>query len=295
MKLNLHHLRVFHTVVNCGSFSVAAEQLFISQPAVSKAVKELETQHGLALIDRGSRGKKLQLTDGGNMLFEHAHSIFSLEQAALNDIHARTGLKSGTLIVGTSTTIAAYWLAPFLAKFSQQCPEINLEVQVANTQSISQALIDCSIDIALVEGKVDEPRIEAIHWQSDPLVVVANPAINSDKLSTDDLNRLTWLVREPGSGTLETTLTLLANHQIVPQRTIQLGSNEAIAHAVVQGMGLAMLPYAVVDNLIELKRLTKLLLPSQSQLSRPLTFLKYRDRPASPAARHFTECLFQQD
>src|SRR5690606_6469363 len=121
------------------------------------------------------------------------------------------------------------------AEFSQKLPEINLEDQVANTESIRQALINCSIDIASVEGKIDEPRIDAIHWQSDPLVVVASPAINTDKLSIDALNHHTWLVREPGSGTLETTLTLLAKHQISPQHRIQLGSNEAIAHAVVQG------------------------------------------------------------
>ncbi len=294
MKLNLHHLRIFYTVVSTGSFSLAAEQLFISQPAVSKAVRELEKQHNLTLIERGARAKKLQLTNGGIMLFEHARSIFALEKVALDDIHAHTGLKQGTLVIGTSTTIAGYWLAPYLAKFSRQYPNIKLEVTVANTQNISQALIDCTIDLALVEGTVNEPRIEAIAWQSDPLSVVVSPDIAPHNLSTTWLNDQNWLVREPGSGTLETTLSLLAKHQIIPRHTTQLGSNEAIAHAVVQGMGLAMLPAVVVENLITLKRLVTLTLTKNSTLARPLTFLKYRDRSDSPAAKSFTQCLFNE-
>ncbi|WP_438864070.1 LysR family transcriptional regulator [Neptunicella sp.] len=292
MKLNLHHLRIFYTVVNTGSFSLAAEQLFISQPAVSKAVRELEEQHNLRLIERGVRGKKLQLTDGGAMLIEHARSIFALEQAALDGLHAHTGLKQGTLVIGTSTTIAAYWLAPYLAEFHQRFADIKLEVIVANTQTISQALLDCTIDLALVEGTVSDPRIDAIHWQFDPLIVVASPNITGNDISTKWLNNQTWLVREPGSGTLETTLSLLAKHQIIPQHSIQLGSNEAIAHSVVQGMGLAMLPLAVVEDLITLQRLMPVSLPDQKTLGRPLTFLNYRERPDSPAARRFIECLF---
>ena len=115
--MNLHSLRVFYTVAKLGSFSGAAEALFISQPAVSKALKEQEHQLNIQLIERASKGRKLTLSEGGQALYDHARSIFAIEKAAIEDIKSRTGLKRGTLVIGTSTTIASYWLPPYLAKF----------------------------------------------------------------------------------------------------------------------------------------------------------------------------------
>ncbi len=140
--MNLHALRVFYTVAKLGSFSGAAEALFISQPAVSKALKELEYQLNIQLIERASKGKKLTLSEGGQALFEHARSIFAIEKAAIEDIKSRTGLKRGTLVIGTSTTIASYWLPPYLAKFCAQYPDIKVEVQVANTAQIEHAYLN---------------------------------------------------------------------------------------------------------------------------------------------------------
>ena len=106
MSLNLHLLRVFFAVAEQRSFSRAAESLFISQPAVSRAVRELEHQVDLALIERGGGGAKgrrgIRLTESGQALFEHARAIFAMERAASEDIRARVGLKRGTLAVGAS-------------------------------------------------------------------------------------------------------------------------------------------------------------------------------------------------
>ena len=107
MRLNLHLLRVFFTVAELRSFSRAAEALFISQPAVSKAVRELECQIGLPLLERGAGGPKsargVQLTPDGAAVFEHARGIFALERAAIEDVQARVGLQRGRLRVGAST------------------------------------------------------------------------------------------------------------------------------------------------------------------------------------------------
>ena len=291
--MNLHALRVFHTVAHLGSFSQAAETLCISQPAVSKALKELEHQLGMQLIQRASRGKKLALTEGGQELFNHARSIFAIEQAALEAVRARTGLKRGALLIGASTTIAGYWLAPYIARFCSQHPLINVEVQVANTAQIEQALLACRIDLTLVEGSANEPHITSQHWQHDPMSIVI-PSTHSPSENIENwLSEQLWLLREPGSGTRQMSFKLLAKQGITVNNNMQLGSNEAIARCVAQGMGVALLPDAVTQDLLLLGRIKTLTTKKNVLMTRPLYQLRYRDRPSSPAAKAFEESLFE--
>lgn len=295
--MNLHLLRVFFEVADKRSFSRAAETLFISQPAVSKAVRELEHQLNLPLIERGhgnkgSRG--IRLTESGQAVFEHARSIFALERAAIEDIRARIGLKRGQLIVGTSTTIAGYWLPAFAARFLQKFPSIQLKVHVGNTLEIGEALIDCNIDVALVEGMVDDKRIIATHWRDDELRIIAHPdsqIARKRKLGAENLNQEVWLIREPGSGTREVSERVMHEHGIQPGRIIEFGSNEGIARAVAAGLGVAMVPALVARELLMLGEIKALRYPPAAPLLRPLFFLKLGERPLSPLARAFYEML----
>ncbi|MBQ4833544.1 LysR family transcriptional regulator [Pseudoalteromonas sp. MMG010] len=292
--MNLHALRVFYTVAKLGSFSGAAEALFISQPAVSKALKELEHQLNIQLIERASKGKKLTLSEGGQALFEHARSIFAIEKAAIDDIKSRTGLKRGTLVIGASTTIASYWLPPYLANFCTQYPHIKVEVQVANTAHIEQALRDCTIDLALVEGTPTEPHIISKHWQNDKMSIVIPSTFTPDKNLQRWLSKQNWLLREPGSGTLEISSKLLTQHAVKVEESMQLGSNEAIARAVAQGMGVALLPNVVTEDLVQLGKLKRVSQQNKAPLSRPLYQLHYKDRPSSHAAQAFEKNLFNK-
>lgn len=291
--MNLHSLRVFHTVARLGSFSQAADHLCISQPGVSKALKELEYQLDIQLVERASKGKKLTLTSAGQALFDHARSIFAIEKAAIDDIKARTGLKKGTLVIGTSTTIANYWLPPYLARFHQQFPTINVEVQVANTAQIEQALFDCTLDLALVEGSAHQEGIISRFWQQDSMSFVMASETEVQAPGLDWLNQQVWLLREPGSGTLEITEQWLARCQIKPKQTMQLGSNEAIAHAAAQGIGVALLPEVVTADLVALGRLKRIDYRQQVDMSRPLLQLQYKNRPSSHAAKAFEAILFE--
>lgn len=290
--MNLHALRIFYTVAKLGSFSLAAEALFISQPAVSKALKELEYQLNIQLIQRATKGKKLTLSEGGQALFDHARSIFAIEKAAIEDIKARTGLKRGTLVIGTSTTIASYWLPPYLAKFCAQYPHIKVEVQVANTAQIEHALLECTIDLALVEGTPNKSNIISKHWQNDLMSIVVPSCLKPKGNLNAWLSNQCWLLREPGSGTLEVSVKLLNQLGINTNNSMQLGSNEAIARAVAQGMGIALLPNVVTDDLVQLGRLTRIEVQNNMQLSRPLYQLHYKDRPSSHAAHMFEKSLF---
>ena len=300
MHINLHLLRIFFMVADHRSFSRAAEVLRVSQPAVSKAVRELEHQLDLTLIERGSGGargtKGVRLTDSGSALYEHARGIFALERAALEDIRARIGNQRGRLVVGASTTVAGYWLPPYVAALSTGLPSIDVRVVVGNTQSIAQALIDCELDVALVEGVVDDPRIVATHWRDDQMRLVAHPAspvARRRKLGTDELNRQPWLMREPGSGTRLVTEDIMQTAGIEPHRRVELGSNEGIARAVAAGLGVAILPECVVRDLAQLGRLKYLRHPVSGQM-RPLYLLQLRERPPSPLVRAFTAILAER-
>lgn len=293
--MNLHLLRIFYTVAVERSFSRAAGVLYISQPAVSKGVRELEHQLDIGLIERsqraGRRQQGVQLTTNGTVLFEHARGLFALEKAAVDDLHARLGLKRGALVVGASSTIAGYWLAPVLGHFAESHPDIDLQVKVGNTESVCQALIDCQVDVALIEGEVDDPRMLCRPWRDDPLTVIAPPAFNAAGMGREAFSAQCWIEREPGSGTREVVRSLLSDCGVKPERQIEIGSNEAIARAVASGLGLAMLPRAVVNDLITLERVVELTLPDTPQISRPLYELEYTSRPLSPAARAFTALL----
>src|SRR5947209_8580361 len=291
MQINLHLLRVFFAVAEQRSFSRAAETLFVSQPAVSKAVRELERQLELPLLERGAAGAKgVRLTENGAALFDHARGIFALERAATEDIRARVGLKRGRLSVGASTTIAGYWLPPYAAAYVGQFPSIELRIGVGNTQTIGHALIDCEFDVALVEGVVNDPRIVATRWRDDKLQIIAHSdaALSRRRKPTlQELNDQVWLLRESGSGTREVTEQMMREHGISPKRTIELGSNEGIARAVASGAGIAMLPARVLRELIMLEQVKALNYPGDSALVRPLFLLHLKDRPSSPLTRAF--------
>jgi DNA-binding transcriptional LysR family regulator len=148
--LKLHLLRIFTAVADQMSFSKAAQTLYVSQPAVSKAVRELENQVGQPLFERGAG--KLSLTEAGALLAERGRAILAIERTAEEDLQALRGLQHGVLRIGASTTIATYLLPPLIATFLRNYPGIDLRLTILNTLSIVKLLLDYEIDVALVEG-----------------------------------------------------------------------------------------------------------------------------------------------
>jgi DNA-binding transcriptional LysR family regulator len=291
MAMNLHLLRLFVAVAEAGSFSRAAEGLWISQPAVSKGIRELEHQLDLTLIERGT-GKGFRLTEAGASLLTHARGIFAMERTALDDVRARVGVQRGSLTVGASTTVASYWLPPYVAGFCAAYPAVVPRVTVGNTQWVCEQLLECRIDLALVEGRVDEERIEVSEWKADPLaiVVAANSALPRRAVTAKVLGGQNWILREPGSGTRQATEALCEANGIAALPWMEMASNEAIARTVASGVGLSMLPRVVVADMLALGTLRELKLPG-AVLSRPLYRLALKNRPLAPAALKMVELL----
>ncbi|HEX5971053.1 MAG TPA: LysR substrate-binding domain-containing protein [Gemmatimonadaceae bacterium] len=291
MALNLHHLRVFARVAEEGGFTRAARAMRLSQPAVSKAVRELERQTGVPLFERA--GRATRLTGPGEALFARARELFAVERSAEEELRALRGLSGGVLRVGASTTVATYLLFPYLARFREANPGVELRVSSANTRAIARALLERRLDVALVEGPVRHARIEVVPWREDELVLITPPTHRLAAKRSIELRALSGeplIVREPGSGTRRVAERALAAHDVSPRVTLQLGSTEAIKQAVAAGLGVAFVSRFAVEEQVKLGRIAAVRV-REAALRRMLTELRLAGRAEGPGAVAFREML----
>jgi DNA-binding transcriptional LysR family regulator len=225
-------LKVFYTVANRLSFTKAATELFITQPAISKHIQELEEYYKIKLFERN--GPKISLTNAGKVLLQHTKNIFEIYREIDFDMSALINQQLGTLRLGASTTISQYIIPPILARFHQKLQDIKVSLLNGNTAQIENALINKEIEIGIVEGQSKNTSIRYIDFLKDELVLVCNsknPLIQKEKINHEDLKQLSFIMREQGSGTLEVieyALKPLGITLLQLDIEMQLGSTESI-------------------------------------------------------------------
>lgn len=225
-------LKVFFTVANRLSFTKAAKELFITQPAISKHIQELEEQYKIKFFERN--GSKISLTNAGELLLKHTKNIFEVYREIDFDMSALINQQRGLLRLGASTTISQYIIPPLLARFHQKLQEIKVILLNGNTEQIENALLNKEIEIGIVEGQSKNQSIKYTEFLKDELVLVCNsknPLIHKDQVSQEDLKTMRFLMREQGSGTLEVIEYALKPFEInLSQLSVemQLGSTESI-------------------------------------------------------------------
>ena len=292
MPLNLHLLRLFTAVTQTGSFSRAAELLHISQPAISKGVRDFELQVGCPLLDRTPKG--VRATHAGLALVRHAEAIFAAERAAEDELLSLRTLDSGSLRVGASTTIATYMIPEYLGAFRNAHPGIELQAVSANTRDIADLMLAHEIDIALVEGPVKDERLLSEPWCTDVMGLITNPshhfATASSPVDIRLLDEEVMIARETGSGTREVVAEALTLHGVVPKRTLEIGGTEAIKQAVAANVGIAIVSTATVRDQIALGRL-RLVPLNGIQIERMLWQLRVPGRLESSAAAAFERII----
>src|SRR5882757_3209166 len=288
MSLNLHLLRLFAAVAKAGSFSRAADLLHISQPAISKGVRDFELQVGCRLLDRMPKG--VRPTREGAALARHAETLFAAERAAEDELQALRNLDSGSLRIGASTTIATYMIPDYLGIFHRGFPGIDLHLVSANTSDIAGLMLAHEIEIALVEGPVEDENLISEAWRTDVMGLIAGAdhcfAAARGPIDFRLLDDEILIVREPGSGTREVVAQALATHRIEPQRTLEIGSTEAIKQAVAAGVGVAIVSMATIDDQVKLGKL-KVIPIRGVHIERTLWQLKSPGRLDVPAAVAF--------
>ena len=225
-------LKVFKTVADRLSFTKAAAELLISQPAVTRHISELEKQLGVPLFDR-CRGN-VSLTAHGKLMLDYANRILAI-YADLNDTFADdAGRPAGNIRIGASTTIAQYLLPGILASFRRRYPEIDVELANGNTEQIEELVAGGRIDIGMIEGKAAGHALHYEPFMHDELVLVtsaSNSAFRDDEVDMATLGRLPLVIRENGSGTLDILTEALARCGLELQSMnieMQLGSSESI-------------------------------------------------------------------
>lgn len=225
-------LKVFYTVAKRLNFTKASEELLISQPAVTKHIKELENRFNIALFDR--KGNKVMLSSAGEVLLRHTEKILEIYRQIEFDLNQFNETLQGTLHVGSSTSITQYILPPLLAKFHKLHQDIKVELLSGNSEQIEQALLNKDIELGIVEGKSKKREIHYTPFLRDEIVLVCSGKTSltkKDEILPNELKNIPLLLREPGSGTLEVIANVLKQKGIrLSDLTVemQLGSTEAI-------------------------------------------------------------------
>ena len=253
---------VFLLVAENLSFSRTAEDLFISQPAVTKHIKVLESRLNLALFER--KGNKIYLTKAGKLTYTYLKKIkqeyreMEYELGRLNDTF------KGTLRIGASSTISQYLIPKVIAAFHKRYPKIELHLLNGNSFEMEQKLIDNEIDLALVENESSQSNIKYIDFLDEEIIVVtgSNSVYSKKKsISVADFQTLPIILREKGSGTLEVIQKSLSNYGIHLDKlniVIHLGSTEGIKSFLCDFDGIALVSEKSIEKELRLKEITKL-------------------------------------
>ncbi len=248
-------LEVFYTVAKRSSFTKAAEELYITQPAVTKHIRELEQQYNSKLFDRN--GNTIKLTPAGSILLNHAEALFNIYRAIEFDMNALLQKHMGLLHLGASTTISQYIIAPILAGFKKKFSDIELKLVTGNTEQIEKALIDKEIELGLVEGRSKNQEISYSEFIEDEIVLVCHknhPLAKTAEIEPSALTKYQFIVREQGSGTrqvidhaLKTVGLRIADLPV----EIQLGNTESIKSYLVHSSAIAFLSiHAITKELL---------------------------------------------
>lgn len=223
-------LNVFISVARNLNFTRAANELHISQPAISRHIQELESAYKTQLFER-LQGK-VSLTPSGKIFLKHAETIIENYKTLKLEMNLLNGNFTGELRVGASTTIAQYVLPSVLAKFISMYPDIHLSVITGNTKQIEEALEEHKIDIGLIEGNQRKQTLKYIPFKKDELVLITNSTNKTaDEITLEELTRLPFVLRETGSGTLNVIEEVLATRGIKIETMnilFRLGSTESI-------------------------------------------------------------------
>lgn len=284
-------LQVFHAVAKHLSFTKAAEALFMTQPAVTFQIRQLEEHFDTRLFDRAHG--RIALTPAGVMALEYAERILGLTGELDTRMKEMSGQVAGTLLIGASTTIAEFLLPRVLGEFKARHPAVIPRLFVANSEAVQARIAERSLDLGFIEGESHLPSLVTDICCEDELQVVCAPSHALAKLKSATPKSLTehaYISREPGSGTREVIDSYLQKNGVPPdslQVVMELGSPEALKGLVATGLGFAIMSRATVAKEILLGQLTQI--PLAPRLDRHLCVVYPKERFHSRLINSFVE------
>lgn len=254
--------KVFIAVAESLSFSKAAEKLYISQPAVSRHIKEMETTMGITLFER--KGNRVYLTLAGEISYNHLKKILQIYSELEFALGALKNEHKGTLRIGASSTISQYVIPSVLASFHKRYPNIGLNLFNGNSFDMEQKLLKNDIDLALVENSSSNSNLRYINFAEDNIVAITginSPLAHQNTLNIQDLLQIPMVLREYGSGTLEVIERAFASADIKFEKLpilLHLGSTESIKNFLANFDGIAFVSEQAIEKELRLKTLKQI-------------------------------------
>ena len=289
-----HRLKAFCLLYEMRSFSKAAEAKLMSQSAMSHLIRNLEEELGARLFTR--KAKTVLPTSMGKLFYEHACKILEQYKRMDNELNAAANLIKGTLLIGSSTTVASYLLPQVFYNFSKKYPDIMIELTVSNREKIINDLLEGKVEFGIVEGNITNPLVAATEIAEDEIVVIAsddNPLVRKKPVTNKDLESQRFIMPEIGSGTREFVDDLLREAGIIPEKikiSMTLGSPELITHMVQSGIGISFVSKWSVFHAIKEGSIRVLDLPGK-KLRRKFYLISMEQEQSTAIARVFAEFI----
>ncbi len=289
--MDIDNLRAFVSVAENGSFSRAAEQLFITQPAVSKRIAALEDRLDTRLFDR--IGHRIQLTDAGHILLERGRKLLLEMEDMQREVSSLSGEVSGRLQIATSHHIGLHRLPPILRRYTEQYPEVSLDIRFMDSEDACNAVLHGDLELGIVtlppEGQTE--LLQTLIWD-DPLAFIVgrnHPLCAVEQVSPAELARFPAIL--PATGTYTRAVLEKAFKPHHPELNVSMSSNylETIKMLVAVGLGWSVLPQTMLDKELQVIDV------SDIQLKRELGVVRHPERSVSNAASVMLELLQDQN
>lgn len=287
--MTIRHLRIFIEVARTGKMSLAAQRLFISQPTVSQAIRELEDHYGQKLFERLS--KKLYITSFGKELFSYATQVVeqfdNLEKTMNDSMHIEN------LRIGASVTVGTCLLSKIIKEFHSVCPRVNTYAYVNNTTMVEKKLLKSDLDIAIVEGEIHSQDLITTPVIDDYLVLLCNnnhPLLKKEKITLYDLENQRFAMREDGSGTREFFEQILHKYKIHIQLVYEASSTDTIRRSILDDDCLSLLSIHTFEEDIICGKI-HIIKTDFNTLKRSFKLVHHKDKIMTPSIITLKEIL----
>ncbi len=300
IPFSLDQLRILKAIAEEGSFKKAADSLFVSQPAISLQIQNLEKQLSVPLFDRG--GRKAQLTEAGSLLLAYGEKIITLCQETCRALEDLQNLQGGTLIVGASQTTGTYLLPRMIGLFHQKYPYVSVQLQVHSTRRTSWAVANGQVDLAIIGGEVPselQDVLQIIPYAEDELALILppnHPLAEKETISKEDLYNLQYITLDSQSTIRKVIDQILTRCQINTNELkvgMELNSIEAIKNAVQSGLGAAFVSVTAIEKELKMGILRRVHI-QDVEIKRILSVIVNSNRYRSKAAEAFIKEILPQ-
>ncbi|MGD9306503.1 MAG: LysR family transcriptional regulator [Desulfobacterales bacterium] len=291
--MNLNQLKIFYMAAKKGSLSEAAEALYITQPAVTKGIQRLQEFYEIKFVNH--IGKKLVLTDAGEVLYEIAEKIFEMETRAEESIRDFQQRKKGHIRILSSESFGDYYLPQIIIPFSQAHPLVRVSMNILPTKHVVENTVTLNSDLGFISYPVENQKLVVREVLEDQLVIITpskHSLTQKSQLQPRDLENQLIIMHEADSAPRRAIEDYIRRNHISVKIPLELSSNRAIKRAVEEGIGIALISRKVANDEIQAKRLKAIRL-SDPSMNRKFYMIHHKDKYISESLQTFIDMVFE--